>query len=136
MGLLQLDHFDHIRSARHAVDRRYREELADVAGIEPLPLPAQTEPNFSYFPVLVGQDFPMSRDALQQALQVAGIHSRRYFYPLLSNLPMYREAPSAAPDGLPVANRAAEQILCLPIYPDLTKSEQDRVLDAIRLAGR
>jgi dTDP-4-amino-4,6-dideoxygalactose transaminase len=49
---------------------------------------------------------------------------------------MYREAPSAAPDGLPVANRAAEQILCLPIYPDLTKSEQDRVLDAIRLAGR
>jgi dTDP-4-amino-4,6-dideoxygalactose transaminase len=135
IGLLQLDHFDHIRSARRAVDRRYRESLADVPGIDPLPLPADTEPNFSYFPVLVGADFPIGRDALQGALLQAGIHSRRYFYPLLSNLPMYRGIASSAPERLPVANRAAEQVLCLPIYPDLSESDQDRVIDAVRRAA-
>jgi dTDP-4-amino-4,6-dideoxygalactose transaminase len=136
VGLLQLDHFDHVRSTRRAVDRRYRDALADIGGIEPLPLPAETEPNFSYFPLLVGDAFPLTRDSLQRELLAVGIHSRRYFFPLLSNLPMYRGCASAAPERLPVANRAAEQILCLPIYPDLAESDQQRVVDLVRRASR
>jgi dTDP-4-amino-4,6-dideoxygalactose transaminase len=106
-----------------------------MAGIDPLPLPAESEPNFSYFPLLVSEEFPLGRDALQQALLDVGIYSRRYFYPLLSNLPMYRNAPSAALERLPVANRAANQILCLPIYPDLAENDQNRVIDAVRRAA-
>jgi dTDP-4-amino-4,6-dideoxygalactose transaminase len=136
IGLLQLDHFDAVLSARRAVDMRYREMLADVAGIVPLAIPADVAPNFSYFPVLVGKAFPLSRDALYERLKSRGISSRRYFHPLLSNLPMYRDLPSAAPDNLPVANRAAEQVLCLPIYPELSQSDQARVVEHIRAAGR
>ncbi|HZG09372.1 MAG TPA: DegT/DnrJ/EryC1/StrS family aminotransferase [Allosphingosinicella sp.] len=136
VGLLQLDHFEHVRSARAAVDGRYREALAQIGGLAPLPLPAETQPNHSYFPLLVGPEFPLSRDALQQALLAAGIHSRRYFYPLLSSLPMYSNAPSAAADRLPVATRAADQILCLPIYPDLSEADQQRIMDAVCRAAR
>ena len=134
LGLLQLDHFEQVRRARARVDAQYREQLAQVHGMECLAIPNAAEPNFSYFPVLVRPDFPMSRDMLYARLKEQGIFSRRYFYPLLSDLPMYREAPSAARENLPVATEAAEQILCLPIYPDLAEADQDRIVAAIRAA--
>lgn len=135
LGLAQLEHFEPARKARSRVDARYRERLADVEGIEPLAIPEDVVPNHSYFPILVRESFPLSRDALYDRLKAADIHSRRYFFPLLSNLPMYRDLPSAAPERLPVANRAADQILCLPIYPELSEADQDRVVDAIRAAA-
>jgi dTDP-4-amino-4,6-dideoxygalactose transaminase len=96
-----------------------------------LPIPAGVEPNFSYFPILVGEDYPLSRDGLYEALKFRGIFARRYFYPLLSSLTMYNDVPSADPRNLPVASRAAAQILCLPIYPDFAESDQARVMEAI-----
>ena len=132
LGLLQLARFEEVRDKRRRVDARYRKELAAVPGIDPLAIPAGVEGNFSYFPVLVTTDYPLSRDALYERLKAHGILSRRYFYPLLSNLPMYRDLPSSSSSRLPVASRAAEQILCLPIYHDIAEADQDRVLEILR----
>ena len=71
------------------------------------------------------------RDGLYQALKAHGVHARRYFYPLVSDFPMYRNLPSAAAANLPVATRAAQQIVCLPIYPDLSAEDQQRVIDVV-----
>ena len=132
LGLLQLERFEEARGARQRVDTRYREALGQLPGIAPLAIPEGVEPNFSYFPVLVGEDYPFSRDALYEALKAEDIFARRYFHPLLSSLPMYGTLPSADPANLPVATRAAEQILCLPIYEGLEETEQDRVIEAMR----
>jgi dTDP-4-amino-4,6-dideoxygalactose transaminase len=59
-------------------------------------------------------------------------YARRYFFPLLSNLPMYRHLPSAGEETLPVAKRAAEQVLCLPYYHDLAEADQMRLVEVIR----
>lgn len=134
LGLLQLERFEADREARGRVDERYRRLLPEIAGIEPLAIPPGVEPNFSYFPVLVTEAYRCSRDELYEALKSDGIYARRYFYPLLATLPMYRDLPSAKPAKLPVATRAAEQILCLPLYPDLGEADQDRVI-AVLLAG-
>ena len=97
-----------------------------------LPLPAQGKHNFAYFPVLVGPEYSLSRDGLYEKLKAAGIHARRYFYPLISDMPMYRGLPSATPSNLPVARETAERILCLPIYPDLAESDIQRIIDIVR----
>lgn len=47
------------------------------------------------------------------------IFGRRYFYPLISEFPMYKELDSAKPSNLPVAEKIANNVICLPIYPDL-----------------
>ena len=52
---------------------------------------------------------------------------RRYFYPLISEFPMYRGLQSAHRDNLPMASAAALQVLCLPIYPDLAPAEVERI---------
>lgn len=136
MGLIQLDHFEHVRRERRRVDGLYRAGLAGMDDIVPLAIPTGVEPNYSYFPLLVGVDFPLSRDGLYEHLKVRGIYSRRYFFPLLSNLSMYRDAPSARAGNLPIANDAAARILCLPIYPDLGNDQVDRILTAINDARR
>lgn len=131
-GLLQLRHVDHAIEARRNIDSKYREELGDVTGITFPELQPDIVTNFSYFPVLVGPEYPISRDALYQELKTRGILSRRYFYPLISDMPMYRGMPSASPTGLPNAQLIAAQILCLPIFPHLSKQDQKRVISTIR----
>lgn len=130
-GVLQLRHIEAALSRRREVDAMYRRELAGVPGIQCLGTGHATESNYSYFPILVGPDFPISRDELYQRLKSQGIFSRRYFYPLISDFPMYRDLPSARPGNLPVASGAAARILCLPIYPALTSVDQERVIQAI-----
>ena len=88
--------------------------------------------NHGYFPILVRPGYPLSRDALYHLLREHGIYARRYFYPLISDFPMYRGLPSASPANLPAARLAAEQVLCLPIYPALDAAAQQRIIDLVR----
>jgi dTDP-4-amino-4,6-dideoxygalactose transaminase len=134
LGLLQLNHFEEVRQQRAAVDHRYRELLAGIEGVDVVPIPPDVEPNYTYFPILVRPDFRMSRDELYEYLKANGFYARRYFYPLLSSLPMYRELPSAREENLSVAAKAAAQILCLPFYHDLTLADQMRLVEVIRSA--
>ena len=131
-GLLQLDHVDRLIAARKVIDAHYREALREIAGIEPYTTSPDATCNHSYFPVLVGPDYPLSRDALYQKMRDNGILARRYFYPLISEFPMYRSLPSSHPANLPVAASIASQVLCLPIYPDLASTDLDTIIGLIR----
>lgn len=130
-GILQLQGIDEALQKRRAIDERYRGALAGVAGIRCIAATAGEGSNYAYFPILVQPDYPLSRDDLYVKMQEHGIFARRYFYPLISDFPMYRGMPSAAHANLPVAKRLAEQIICLPIYPDLSFADVDRVAGLI-----
>lgn len=119
LGLLQLRHLGEALAMRKAIDATYREALSGVKGIRCLPEPKERVPNFAYFPILVESDYPLSRDGLNQMLKDHGINPRRYFFPLISEFPMYRGLPSAHRENLPIATATAQKILCLPIYPGL-----------------
>lgn len=134
LGLLQLKHIDRAIARRNDIDRRYREGLADVIGIDCIGMAGEKVPNFAYFPILVGPDYPISRDALNDHLRELGIFTRRYFFPLISEFSMYRSLPSAHPDKLSVATRVSRQVLCLPIYPDLDISIVDEIIKFIASA--
>jgi dTDP-4-amino-4,6-dideoxygalactose transaminase len=133
LGLLQLKNIDAALAERQVIDERYRAGLADVAGIRCLQSAGEMRANYAYFPILVQPDYPLARDELYQKMRDQGIYVRRYFYPLISDFPMYRGLPSAAHSNLPVAKKMAAQILCLPIYPGLPHDQVDRVLELLRV---
>lgn len=118
-GLLQLKYIDYALQKRKVIDAAYREKLKNIKGIHCLDDAGELVANYAYFPILVKGDYPITRDELNQRLKDAGINPRRYFYPLITEFPMYRGFPSANRNNLPIAVAASEQILCLPIYPDL-----------------
>ena len=131
-GMLQLQHVDEALAKRKSIDTAYREALRDVPGIRCLQDAGEQVANYSYFPVLVEADYPLSRDALYEKLKKNNIFSRRYFYPLITDFPMYRSMPSAHRENLLVATAAAQKVLCLPIYPDLTDSDLARVIFTLK----
>ena len=134
-GILQLKHIDEAITKRRAIDGLYRELLADIPGITVLGMPCDTISNYSYFPIFVNADYPISRDALNEKLRGNSIFARRYFYPLITDFPMYRGLPSAGKDRLPIAGAVAERVLCLPIYPDLRHSQVRKVTTVIASVG-
>jgi dTDP-4-amino-4,6-dideoxygalactose transaminase len=131
LGLLQLKYIDQALTRRKDIDTAYRERLKGVKGIHCLKAEGEKVANYAYFPILVQSDYPISRDDLNLRLKGKGIYPRRYFYPLISEFPMYRGLPSAHRDNLPVATQAAQQILCLPIYPDLEMSVVEEITSFI-----
>jgi dTDP-4-amino-4,6-dideoxygalactose transaminase len=131
-GLLQMNYIDAALDARAQVYARYGEGLKDIAGITFFDPAGSFDWNHAYYPVLVDSHYPISRDELYDALKKENIYTRRYFYPLISSFAMYRNLPSASVDNLPVANSLAEKILCLPMFPDLSHDDQQRVINVIR----
>jgi dTDP-4-amino-4,6-dideoxygalactose transaminase len=118
-GLLQLKHINKAIDRRREIDALYREKLSSVAGIFPPSVPTETIYNYAYFPILIEKEYPLLRDQLNEKLRQHDIYARRYFYPLISEFPMYRDLPSAEQSNLPVARKLADRVLCLPIYPAL-----------------
>jgi len=136
LGLLQLKYIDQTIAQRKVIDQLYRQRLKDVKGIQCLQDVGEKVANYAYFPILVNADFPISRDDLYQKLKDKGILTRRYFYPLISDFPMYRGLPSANQSNLPKAVKAAEGVICLPIYPDLSTDEVEAIIALIIEAGK
>ena len=126
-GLLQLKGIDEALAKRQAIDAHYRESLKDIVGIRCADGGSHVA-NYAYFPIFIEKN----RDALYETLKENGIFGRRYFYPLISDFPMYRGLPSAAPSNLPIARKTSEEVICLPIYPELSHDSQDKIIGIIR----
>ena len=131
-GLLQLRHVSNILEQRNRIAESYVKSLGDVRGITIVPQIEQVVSNNSYFPILVGEDYPLSRDALYINLKEKNIFCRRYFFPLISEFPMYKNFASANQTNLPNATRLAKEILCLPIYPGLFDEDLEKIVGEIK----
>ncbi|HQS02381.1 MAG: aminotransferase [Halothiobacillus sp. 24-54-40] len=122
VGLVQLKHIDHSLAEREAIDQSYRDLLRNIKGIICVPRPQSKRHNYSYFPILVTPDYLLSRDDLYEKLKDNSIHARRYFYPLISEFPMYRGLSSAHLGNVFIASEISKQVICLPIYPNLPQA--------------
>ncbi|GLC94533.1 aminotransferase [Cupriavidus sp. TA19] len=134
-GLLQLKYIDQALARRAEIAGLYRDLLKGTEGIHCLLDAGERVANHAYFPILVEPEYALSRDALYQRLREHDIYARRYFYPLIADFPMYRNLPSAHPGNLPVASAAAQQVLCLPIYPDLQNAQVEAIAALIATWG-
>ena len=132
-GLLALKQVDEAIERRREVAVRYRSELRDVPGITFFDDMPGVRHNYSYFPIFVdAQKYGMTRDALYQKMKDRGVLSRRYFYPLISTFDTYRGLASADPANLPVANRIADSVLCLPMHHELNEEDLGRIIGLVK----
>jgi len=132
LGLLQLKYIDQALARRKEIDAAYRERLSGIEGIRCVSSKKDIVANYAYFPIFVEPSYPTCRDVLYKKLNDNGVCPRRYFYPLISEFPMYRGLPSSQRGHLSVASTATQQVICLPIYPGLEISIIEVISDIIR----
>lgn len=77
--------------------------------------------NYSYFPILFEDE--KSLLCAKRELNNNDINPRRYFYPSLDTL-----AFLSSPNNMVISRDISKRILCIPIYPDLSTDDQDKVI--------
>ncbi|MBA8792705.1 dTDP-4-amino-4,6-dideoxygalactose transaminase [Friedmanniella endophytica] len=113
---------------RRELAARYTELLADLDGVRtPVSAPGNEDVWHLYVVRVAERDRVL--DELHRAGIGAGIH-----YPVPVHLTEAYRYLGYKPGAFPVAERAAGEILSLPIYPHLTEQQQDWVIDALRKA--
>ena len=98
-----------------------------------IPSPLTSNLNYSYFPIFVdAATYGMTRDELYEKMRANNVLGRRYFYPLITDFEPYKDIPSANPANLPVANKIANQVICLPMHHALSEEDVKRVIECVR----
>lgn len=115
--------------ARQAVYQRYNQGLSGVAKTPSIPDGHRSA--WAQYAIEV-----KNRDGLKAHLQARGIPSVIYYVKPLHQQVAYRDFPRT-PTGLPVSETLPERILCLPMHPYLSESDQDLIIAAVReFAGK
>jgi dTDP-4-amino-4,6-dideoxygalactose transaminase len=130
-GLLQLNNITEEIAKRKSVAKQYKEALKNIKGIRFLKDMEGIKHNYSYFPIFIEKNYTLTRDELYQKLKDNNIFGRRYFYPLISEFPMYQHLDSANPANLPHAIKMADEVICLPIYPELSTKKIEFIVNVI-----
>jgi dTDP-4-amino-4,6-dideoxygalactose transaminase len=110
--------------ARQAVARRYADGLGDVVKVARVP--AGHRSAWAQYAIETE-----NRDALKAHLQANGIPSVIYYVKPLHSQVAYAKYPQT-PTGLPVSESLPSRILCLPMHPYLSETDQDKIIDTIR----
>ncbi len=126
VGLANLKYLDIILEKRRSLYELYLQELSDRSDLTFQDFDPN-EYNYSYFPVLFKDEAQLLKvDAVLNAEQ---IYPRRYFWPLLSDMPAFADAKIVG--DLSVAKSVSSRILCLPLYPDLEKDSVGAIVNII-----
>ncbi len=130
IALVQLDKLPAHTAARQRQFDLYDEGIAAIPGLEPLERdPRDTHALHLYVVRVDAERFGLTRDELQRALAAERISTSIHFLPV-HRLTYYRERFPAQP-SLPVAERAGDEILSLPLSPAHSEADIADVLDAL-----
>ena len=122
MGLCNLEHWVEIKEKRQAIWDQYRSGLNDYVRFQAWAEGSAN--NCSYAPILLRDELQVK--AVQAALKSCGIESRRYFWPSLDEV-----GYSSLDVVCPISRILSNQVLCLPIYPNLSSSNVAKIVEVV-----
>ncbi len=133
VGIVQLGRLPEVVRRRRELADAYTKAIAEVDGLRAVADPPWGTGNFQSFWVEVLPGFPLDRDGLLLALARADISARRGIM-AAHRQPAYAGRDTGSAD-LPVTDRLTDRTLILPLFHQLSESEQARVVDVLRSAG-
>ena len=103
-----------------------------MEGIKLSPQQRDVKPNYAYFPVVFDEKvFGATRNEVAHHLAEHDIMARKYFYPLITELECYKRLLNRNVTDTPTAKNISDNILCLPMYADLSLKDVDRICSVV-----
>ena len=128
MGLCNLKHLNNEINKRKIIIEKYRELLSDIKGIKLNCVQDNVESNYAYFPIVIQDEYGLSRDDLYELLKKHDIYARKYFYPISNEVDCYKECKG----DTPIAKNISERVLTLPLYADLSVESVEKICGIIK----
>jgi len=129
LGLSQFRRLDDLLRRRKAVADAYSARLAGVAGVTPLPDPPEGICR-TWFLYVIRLAAPLDRDAVMRGLEAQGVMTRPYFWPIHLQ-PFYMDRFGYREGDFPAAEAAGRSMLALPMSPNFSAVQIDRVCAAV-----
>ena len=126
LGVVQIDKLPRLKHRRQELVRRYDKAFADLDGVTPQARPATDDICWHLMIIRT-----RGRTGLYELLADRGIRSQVHYVPVHTQ-PYYKEHFGSRPGDYPVSEKYYAQALSLPLYPDLSEADQDRVIAAVR----
>jgi dTDP-4-amino-4,6-dideoxygalactose transaminase len=134
MGLTSLESLREFVDINYRNYRRYREELSGVPGISLLDYNKNDKCNYQYIVLEIDDTITqVNRDQIVQILWAENIIARRYFHPGCHRMEPYKSALIYAGLELPVTERLARCLLCLPTGTTITEDDIHKICAIILL---
>ncbi len=124
LGLSVLHYIDDLIDERKKVFNKYHEFFLGIKNLIVLNFRKETEPNFSYFPLIFESESVCLK--VKYSLEKKGIYPRRYFYPSLNQMEY------VVGGDCPIAESYAKRVLCLPLYHGLSREDQKLIIEIIK----
>jgi dTDP-4-amino-4,6-dideoxygalactose transaminase len=133
VGIHQLKRADAFRQRRAEIAERYDAGLAGLPLLRPPHAAPGDQHAWHLYPIRLGADAPIARDALVDRLYAAGIGCSVHYIPLHLQ-PYWRDRYGLEAASFPHSQRAYERMVSLPIYTLMSDADVDRVVAALRAA--
>lgn len=128
MGLCNLKYINKAFEKRKRIYDYYVFRIKKITGIRIFENNRNASRNYAYFPIIVEDDFGVSRDELYDKFKEDNIYTRKYFYPLTSEQECYKNQYTAKVD---VAKEISSKVLTLPIYEELKIEEAEYIINRL-----
>lgn len=130
MGLCNLKHIDEALANRKERYEYYREQLSKIPGIGFFEQRQGATRNYAYFPILVNDEYGMSRNELYDMLREHNIYARKYFHPITADQACFRNKYRS--DKLDNARNLSDRVLTIPFYEGLEVEKMERIINIIK----
>jgi dTDP-4-amino-4,6-dideoxygalactose transaminase len=131
IGIHQLRKVNRFQRRREELANRYDEAFSDLCVTLPAHAPAGDVHAWHLYVIRLNDDAPLSRDDFINEMAAAGIGTSVHFIPLHLH-PYWRDTYHLQPEEFPVATKAFQHVVSLPLYTRMTDADQERVIHTAR----
>ena len=132
MGLENLKIFRKEQEKREKIKQFYDENIGKVRGIRIPKMPENTTNSYQYYPIVIEDEYPLTRDELHAKFLSNNIVTRKYFYPACHDYACYKNDLAVKLMNLSVVDDLKHRVLCLPYYGNLENDTVNTICEIIR----
>lgn len=136
MGLENLKIYKQEQEKRAEIKAFYDEHLSKIKGIRIPKMPENVTNSYQYYPIVIEDNYPITRNELYDRFKAQNILTRKYFYPACNDYDCYKNDLAVKLADLTVVNDLKHRVLCLPFYGSLEEETLEFICSFISNGGK
>lgn len=132
MGIENLKIYKNEQQKRAEIKKFYDENISEIKGIRLPKMPEGVTNSYQYYPIIIEDEYPITRDELYEKFKKQNILTRKYFYPACIDYDCYKNNIDVKLGRFRVTNDIKHRVLCLPYYSKLSDTNLKNIINIIK----